>query len=85
MVKSMKELVQILAGYLEGTRGLEECAEWLAGVDWDDPELTSGEKETLGLFELLVTEVAEGLRDEKEFRKEASRFVASNSPRVSTR
>jgi hypothetical protein len=69
----VKELAQILTDYLKGTRGLEECAEWLAGIDWDDPNLTDEEKETLGLFELLVTKVAEGMREEKEFRQEISR------------
>lgn len=85
MMKSMKELAQILADYLKGAKGLDDCAEWLAGVDWDDPSLMDQEKEALGLFELLVTEIAEGQRDEKEFRQEASQFVASNPPRASTR
>ena len=80
-----KELAQILTDYLKGAKGLDDCAEWLAGVDWDNSALTDKEIEALGLFEALVTEVGEGLRDEKELRKEASQFVAANLSRVPNR
>ena len=52
----MRELVQLLQDYLLGSKGLGECAEWLAGVNWDDPDLTDEEKDSLGLFELLITD-----------------------------
>jgi uncharacterized protein with von Willebrand factor type A (vWA) domain len=74
--------MQVLQGYLMGGRGLAECAEWLAGIDWDDPKLTREEKDALGLFELLLTEVAEGLREEREFREAAAEFVAKRSESV---
>lgn len=80
----MEELVQMLEGYLMGARGLGECAEWLAGVDWGDPGLTQEGKEALGLFELLLTEVAEGLRDVEEFWQAASEFVARRSQSIFT-
>lgn len=78
----MGELALILADYLKGAKGLGECAKWLAGVNWDDPDLTDEEKDSLGLFELLITDVAEGLRDEQELQEEASSFVASGSRRM---
>jgi hypothetical protein len=75
----MNDLLQILQAYLLDTRGLGECAEWLAGVDWDDPDLTNEEKENLGLVELLLTEVAEGLRKEQEFWEAAAEFVGART------
>lgn len=78
----MDELLQILQGYLMGSRGLGECAEWLAGVDWDDPDLTVQQKEGLGLFELLLTDIAEGLREEVEFWEAASEYVAAKTQNV---
>ena len=83
-MKTTGEMVQMLEGYLTNARGLRECAEWLAGVDWDDPRLTQEEKEALGLFELLVTEVSEGLRGVEEFWQAASEFVAERSQSVFT-
>ena len=78
----MDGLLQILQGYLTGFSSLAECAEWMAGVDWDDPDLTVEEKETLALFELLLTEAAEALREESEFWEAASEFVASKTQSV---
>lgn len=80
----MGDLAQILADYLKGAKELCECAEWLAGVDWDDPDLTEEEKDSFGLFELLFTDVAEGLRDEQELQVAASSFLASGSPKMFT-
>ena len=79
----MNELVNILQDYLNYTAGLREIAEWLAGVDWDDTELPSEERNELGLLLLLVTEIAEGMRDETELRTEVERFLAEKtSPAV---
>ena len=64
----MNEIVALLQAYLEPSGGLDRCAEWCAGVDWSDSELTVEEKETVGTLELLITEVAEGLREEEEVR-----------------
>ena len=64
----MNEIVALLRAYLESSADLDRCAEWCAGVDWSDPELTVEEKETAGTLELLITEVAEGLREEEEVR-----------------
>lgn len=78
----MNELIKMLQSYLMGASGLGECAAWLAGVDWDDPDLTDAEKESVGLFELLITEVAEGLRKEREFWEAAAELVADKSQTV---
>ena len=75
----MTELVNILERYLKSAADLREIAGWLAGVDWDDPELTAEETSDLGLLLLLVTEVAEGMRDEVELRTEAERFLADRT------
>ena len=68
----MDELTELLQSYLNSAQDLAQCAEWLAGVDWADPSLTDGEKETLGLLELLAVEVSEGLRPEQDFRDAAA-------------
>ena len=75
----MTELVNILERYLKSAADLREIAGWLAGVDWDDPELTAEETSAFGLLLLLVTEVAEGMRDEAELRTEAERFLADRT------
>ena len=72
----------MLQGYLESSANLECCAEWCAGVDWSDPGLTVEEKETVGTLELLVTEVAEGLREEEEVRAFALGVVERMDGRV---
>ena len=71
----MNELVEVLQTYLDGSQSLRNCAKWLAGVDWDDPGLTLEERECLGQFDLLSTEIAEGIREEQEFREAAARVV----------
>lgn len=79
----MNELVDILERYLKSAADLREIAEWLAGVDWDDPGVTAEEKNDQGLLLLLVTEVAEGMRDESELRTEAERLmVERTSPAI---
>ncbi len=75
----MNDLVQLLQDYLTSDKSLDECAEWLAGVDWDDPDLSATEKETLGLFELLLAEVSEGWRGEPEFRDAAADFLSGET------
>ena len=81
----MTELFELLQKYLKSSKNLRDCAEWLAGVDWDDPELTNEERESLGLFELLSTEVAEHLRDEREFRDAAIDFIAGTKAKNSAK
>ena len=78
----MNEIVALLREYLESSANVEHCAEWCAGVDWSDPELTVAEKETVGTLELLITEVAEGLREEEEVRAFALGVVERMDGRV---
>ncbi|MDE2843783.1 MAG: hypothetical protein OXN21_10435 [Chloroflexota bacterium] len=75
----MNELIRLLQDFLASNASLAECAEWLAGVDWSDPEMTEDEQEAYGLFELMVTEVAEEIRDETEFRTEVQRFLSERT------
>jgi len=74
-VEMREELMVLLNAYLAGTKDLRDCAEWLAGVDWDDPALGAGIREDISLLQLLQTEVAEGLRAEHEFREAASDLI----------
>ena len=70
-----KDTQQMLKAYLQGRKSISDCAEWLAGIDWDSPELTSEDKQRLGLLELFATEAIEGLRPEEEFKVEASSII----------
>ena len=67
----MREFLGLLAKYVSGEQPFSVVEEWLAGVDWDDPNLTQENKEIFGFFELLTTEVSEGLRDQQELIGEA--------------
>ena len=69
-------LTDILTAYLAGWKTMFDCAEWLSGVAWEELGHDPGLKNDLGELELLVTEVAEGLRAEIEFSDAASDLVA---------
>lgn len=71
------ELSDVLTAYLSGWKSLGDFCEWLAGVDWDDPSFDADSQSVVGLFELLATDVMEGIRPETEFAQEASDFVAA--------
>lgn len=71
----LTELVDLLTAYLMGWKTIRDCAEWLAGMDWDDRGLDQDTLNMAGRLELLVTEVLEGLRPEDEFWQEASNLV----------
>jgi len=73
-----EELANILTSYLMGWRTIRDCAEWLSGIDWD-AGLDSATRALAGRFELLTTEVLEGLRPESEFWQEAARLVSDES------
>lgn len=73
------ELVDLLAAYLSGWKTLRDCAEWLAGINWDDPKFDPRDRNLAGRLELLVTEVAEGLRPVADFDEEAATIVARNT------
>ena len=70
------ELINLLTAYLAGWKTALDCAEWLAGVAWEDLSDDSESKATFGELELLVTEVAEGLLEEAAFSEAASDIVA---------
>lgn len=73
--------MDILTEYVSGKQTRSAVEEWLAGVDWDDPDLIQDSKDVFSLLELLKTEVSEGLRDEGELVKEARDFIATaNQP-----
>lgn len=69
------DLVNLSIAYLLGWKTIRDYAEWLAGVDWDNPGLDPDSLDFAGRMELLVTEVAEGLRPEADVAREASIFI----------
>ena len=78
----MKEFLDLLTKYVSGERPLSDVGEWLAGVAWDDADLTPDSKEVLGLFEVLATEVSEGLRDQRELLSEAVTLLTKRNRSV---
>ena len=78
-----KELVDILISYLSNWDTLSDLYYWISGVSSDDPALVAdrGLDETMGLLELLSTEIIEGLRPEIELIEAASAFVAAEMSR----
>lgn len=73
------DLIDLSTAYLLGWKTLYDFAEWLAGIDWDDPGLDPESLKLAGRLELLATEVAEGLRPEAEFWQQVAEFVASET------
>lgn len=71
-----QEVLDLLTSYLAGWKTLQECAEWIAGVDWSQPGMDMESRQMISAVELVVTEVLEGLRPESELYKEASEIVA---------
>ena len=70
------EFADVLTAYLMGWKSIRDCAEWISGIDWDDPSIDAKTRDPIARMELLSTEVMEGLRPEAEFWKEAAEFVA---------
>lgn len=73
------EISNLLTSYLMGWKTLYDLVEWLAGIEWDNPEIDPNMLELMGRLELLATEAVEGLRSEADFWKEAAEFVASET------
>ena len=82
----MKEFLDLLGEYVRGAQPFSALGGWLAGVNWDDPDMTEEEQEVFGLFELLTTDVSEGLREEEELISEAVgaivRFIIKQDRRI---
>lgn len=73
------ELRNLLSSYLLGWKTIRDCSEWLAGLDFADPQLDQETRDLAGRLELIATEIAEGLRPEEEFWQEAAAFVAKET------
>jgi hypothetical protein len=76
------ELVNLSTAYLMGWKTIQDYAEWLAGIEWDDPNLDPEILNFVGRMELLATEILEGLRPEAEFWQEVAEFVARETGSV---
>ena len=77
-----RQIIDLLTAYLMGWKTVRDCAEWIAGVDWNNDNLDEQTATLVGDIELLTTEVSEGLRPEAEFLAEASRLVAQETGSV---
>jgi hypothetical protein len=77
-----KELLDLAISYLSGWKTMYDYADWLAGIDWNNPGLEPDYESFAGLSELLIMEISEGLRLESDLIKEASNFVASKTKRM---
>jgi len=73
-----KELIDLSTAYLMGWKTLRDCAEWLAGIDWNDVGLKPETLDVVGRMELLATEVM-------EFWQEAAKFVERETNSLYTR
>lgn len=78
------ELVDLSIAYLSGWKTIRDYAEWIAGIDWDSPGLNQESLEFAGRVELLITEIAEGLRSEDDLLQIASDFVSSKTDTIYT-
>ena len=75
----LDELRQYLTAYLAEAIDEQGLARRFSEFDWSQTgSLTDREREALGLFELLTTEVLEGLRDRAELIAEADAWLRSN-------
>jgi hypothetical protein len=77
-----RQIIDLLTAYLMGWKTVRDCAEWIAGIDWNNAGLDKATKALVGEIELLVTEVLEGLRPEAELWVEASKLVAQETGSV---
>lgn len=73
------ELVNLSTAYLMGWKTIRDCAEYLASIDWDAPSIDPVTQDIVGRFELLVTEVLEGLCPEAVFWQKVAEFVANET------
>ncbi|MCP4608963.1 MAG: hypothetical protein GY845_09650 [Planctomycetes bacterium] len=74
-----QDILNLMTSYLRGWRTLADCAEWLAGIDWEDIKSAPELEEITGQMELLITEVSEEMRPEAEFWQFCSNIVAQET------
>ena len=74
------ELQSLLKAYLGGRASRRDLGIWLAEFDWDctDPDVIALQNEVATL-DLILTEVAEGLRAESELQEIAVRLTDAGS------
>jgi hypothetical protein len=73
------DIITLLTAYLMGWKSMAECAEWLAGIDWNDEMIDEQSANLADSIVLLTTEILEGLRPESELWGEASKLVAEET------
>lgn len=78
-------LLKISNEYLLGWETLRGFSKWLAGINWDEGNISNEDKEALGKFEVLTTEIIENLRPEEDFSREVLEFVVRNTSFTDTR
>ena len=65
--QTRREMMTLLAAYLDGDAGLDDFIGWEAGLSLD-PAVAGQLRSTLDRLALVAGEVADGLRGEREFR-----------------
>lgn len=79
------ELFEALREYLLGNLALSDLGARIAAFDWDDGSAEAiALRPAVGMLELLIEEVGEGLRDEAELKLRAREILNAISSATST-
>ena len=73
------EMITLLTDYLAGRKTVEEIGDWLAGTDVEDSVFDESTKDNLGLLDLFVIEVLEGLRSEADVWQLATKIITETA------
>ncbi|MCJ7515672.1 MAG: hypothetical protein MUO89_06875 [Dehalococcoidia bacterium] len=79
------DLLRMANEYLLGWKTLQDFAEWLASVNWDEGNISDENKEVLSKLEILTTEILEELRPEEDLKQEVLEFLVRNTSFTETR
>ena len=81
--QTRREMMTLLAAYLAGDAGLDDFIGWEAGLSLD-PAVAGQIRGILDRLALIAGEVADGLRDERQFRTLAVEAMRRVGPVVTT-
>ena len=77
--QTRREMMTLLAAYLAGDAGLGDFIGWEAGLSLD-PAAAGQLRGILDRLALVAGEVADGLRDERQFRELAAEATLRDGP-----
>ena len=81
--QTRREMMTLLAAYLAGDAGLDDFIGWEAELSLD-PAAAGQLRGTLDRLALVAGEVADGLRDERQFRALAVEATRRGGPAATT-